>query len=194
MWSRTSHTFYYVKPGGRGRALAICAACMLAAPDSATAAAPVSPRVSPPAGLRKGDYRVIFRAGDSVNAGNGTYYEVKTRTAGERGCIHSATGYDVLASKGRRVVIVLSHARTPWCLGQWKGTVYYVVDRSLSGSCSGRGCITSTRVGTFRYGVVESLPKHGLFSGTTGQGRSIHLTLSRTRRLVSWHIEWNALR
>jgi len=127
-------------------------ACLSLAPAGASAANPVTPVTS---SVDRGSrvFRVAFRAGESVNAGDGTYYEVVVKTSAGVGCASRAVDYEVMAPRGRRLKFVFTRGRRPWCRGRWSGSVYWVRDRSLTGECAGSACVTRTRVGRFSFRI-----------------------------------------
>jgi hypothetical protein len=139
--------------------LFVCVCLALATAD-ALAANPVTPVISPPVGTGSTVFRVAFRAGESVNAGFGTYYEVRVKTSAGGGCKSREVDYEVLAPRGRRLTFSFDPGRRKWCGGSWSGAVYWVRDRTLTGGCSGSGCVTRERVGrfSFRVNAPHSLP------------------------------------
>jgi hypothetical protein len=141
---------------------------------------------------------VVFDAGDSVDAGFGTYYEVVVKTSAGGGCQSRAVDYEVLAPRGRELRFVFAPGRTPWCGGDWSGTVNWVFDRTLTpDGCSGSGCVTRERVGSFSFHVNAPHPppvRGLLFTGRTAQGQSVRLRRDRIGRVVAWRIGWVARR
>jgi hypothetical protein len=129
-------------------------ACLALAPANALAARSVKPVISPSVGTRSTVFKVVFRAGDSVNAGNGTYYEVRVKASAGSGCVRSQNEYEVLASRGERLTLVFNPGRRRWCRGSWSGAAYWVRDRALSPSgCTASPCLTRNRVGKFGFRV-----------------------------------------
>jgi hypothetical protein len=128
--------------------------CLALAPADALAARAVTTTVSPSVGSSSTVFRVSFRAGNSVDGGNGTYYEVRVKTSARGRCRSGSAQYEVFATRGQRLTFSFVPGHRRWCRGSWTGTVYWVRDRNLeSGGCSRSPCLTRDRVDTFKFRV-----------------------------------------
>jgi hypothetical protein len=139
--------------------------CLALAPADALAARPVKPVMSASVGTGSTVFRVVFRAGDTVNAGYGTYYEVRVKTSAGDGCRSRQEEYEVMARRGTRLTFVFNPGRRQWCGGRWSGSVYWVRDRNLSqDKCTVSPCVTRRRVGKFSFRVSgpHSPSPHGV--------------------------------
>jgi hypothetical protein len=173
-------------------------ACVALAPANAFAANPVTPVVSPSVGTGSTVFQVDFRAGDSVNAGNGTYYEVRIKTSAGAGCLSRDVEYEVLAPRGRLLTFFFNPEGRQWCGGSWTGTAYWVRDRNFDqGGCPAPPCVTRELVGTFSFRVDAPHPppvRSVLYTGRTAQDQPVRLRRDRVGRIVAWRIGWVALR
>jgi hypothetical protein len=129
-------------------------ACLALAPADALAARAVTTTVSPSVGSSSTVFRVSFRAGNSVNGGDGTYYEVRVKTSTRGTCRSGAAQYEVFATRGQRLTFSFVPGHRRWCRGSWAGRVYWVRDRNFnSGGCSRSPCVTRDRVSMFNFRV-----------------------------------------
>jgi hypothetical protein len=154
--------------------------------------------VSPSVGTGSTLFQVTFRAGNSVNAGDGTYYEVRIATSAGGGCRSRDVEYEVLAPLGRKLTFSFNPEGRQWCGGNWDGKVYWVRDRNFDqGGCPASPCVIRDLVGTFSFRVDAPHPppvRGVLFTGRTAQGQPVRLRRDRVGRIVAWRISWVALR